>query len=129
MILLARARPAVSAASFEHLRHADLWALLLELVVFVIFLISLGGLLLPVMHTAHGKLLVIGTLVLGLLLPLVLLLARKVVLHFHAAGIADQLQSGPNQSLARAVAFLYRAAFAAIVMTDFNRRDPEAVGA
>src|SRR5439155_11275458 len=72
MILLARARPAVSAASFEHLRHADLWALLLELVVFVIFLISLGGLLLPVMHTAHGKLLVIGTLVLGLLLPLVL---------------------------------------------------------
>jgi hypothetical protein len=53
------------------LRHADLWALVLELIVFAIFLISLGGLLLPVMHTWHGKLLIIGTLVLGLILPLI----------------------------------------------------------
>lgn len=70
MILLAQGRPAVSATSLEHLRLADLWALMLELIVFVIFLISLGGLLLPVMQTWHGKLLVIGTLLLGLLLPL-----------------------------------------------------------
>jgi hypothetical protein len=62
----------VTEAAFEHLRHADLWALVLELIVFAIFLISLGGLLLPVMQTWHGKLLVIGTLVLGLILPLIL---------------------------------------------------------
>jgi protein NrfD len=72
MILLARARPAVSAESFSRLQHADVWALVIELVIFVIFLVSLGGLLLPVMSTWHGKVLVIGTLILGLLLPLVL---------------------------------------------------------
>jgi formate-dependent nitrite reductase membrane component NrfD len=72
MILLSRNRPAVSPEFLERLRYAEVWALLLELAVFVIFLISLGGLLVPVLRTWHGKLLVIGTLVVGLLLPLVL---------------------------------------------------------
>jgi glycosyltransferase involved in cell wall biosynthesis len=63
-----------------------------------------------------------------LLLPTVLLFARRVVLHFHAAGIAEQLENGPDKTLARTVAAIYRRAFAAVVMTDFNRRDPIAVG-
>lgn len=78
MILLARARPTVSAESLARLQHADLWVLLLELVVFGIFLASLGGLLAPVLHSWHGTMLVIGTLVLGILLPL-LLHARLIV--------------------------------------------------
>lgn len=61
-----------------------------------------------------------------LLLPFVLLLSRKVILHFHAAGIAERLEQ--HDFLARLVASLYRRAFAAIVMTDFNRRDPEKIG-
>ena len=47
-------------------------ALVMESIVFVIFLASLGGLLWPVLHTWHGELIVVGTAVLGLLLPLVL---------------------------------------------------------
>ncbi len=57
-----------------------------------------------------------------LLLPWVLLAARRVVLQFHAAGIADR---PPFCAL---IAPLYRRCFAAIVMTQFNRRDPEACG-
>jgi glycosyltransferase involved in cell wall biosynthesis len=62
------------------------------------------------------------------LLPWVLLLSRRVVLHFHAAGIADRLEKNPRSLLHRAIAGLYGKAFAAIIMTEFNRRDPEAVG-
>jgi glycosyltransferase involved in cell wall biosynthesis len=62
-----------------------------------------------------------------LLLPWVLAMSRRVVLHFHAAGIADELARNPGM-LVRLVAFLYRCAFAAVVMTNFNRRDPEAIG-
>ncbi|MEP7016373.1 MAG: glycosyltransferase, partial [Verrucomicrobiota bacterium] len=60
------------------------------------------------------------------LLPLILLSSRRVVLHFHAAGIADQLQAG--SAIARLTRILYSKASAAIVMTEFGRRDPEAVG-
>ncbi len=62
-----------------------------------------------------------------LLLPWVLALSRRVALHFHAAGIADKLATNRG-ILVRLVAFLYRRTFAAVVMTDFNRCDPEAVG-
>jgi formate-dependent nitrite reductase membrane component NrfD len=72
MILLAHNRPGVFPGLLARVQHAEIWALLLELAVFVTFLISLGGLLLPVLQTWHGKLLVIGTLLLGLLFPLVL---------------------------------------------------------
>ncbi len=61
-----------------------------------------------------------------LLLPWVLLLSRRVVLHFHAAGVADALVAGGL--LARAAARLYARCPVAVVMTDFNRRDPEACG-
>jgi glycosyltransferase involved in cell wall biosynthesis len=63
-----------------------------------------------------------------LLLPAFLFLSRRVVLHFHAAGIAEQLENGPDRTLARMVAAIYRRAFAAVVMTEFNRRDPLTVG-
>jgi formate-dependent nitrite reductase membrane component NrfD len=69
MILLAR-RQGVPAASLERLERADLWALGLELAVFAAFLASLGGLLLPVLESGHGRLLVLGTFVIGLLVPL-----------------------------------------------------------
>ncbi len=60
-----------------------------------------------------------------LLLPWALLLSRRVVLHFHAAGIADEL--GKGKWVARCLARMYGQAFAALVNSDFNRRDPEAV--
>jgi glycosyltransferase involved in cell wall biosynthesis len=62
------------------------------------------------------------------LLPWVLILSRRVILHFHAAGIADQLETAPPSFIARLLRFVYSGAFAAIVMTNFNQRDPRAVG-
>lgn len=62
-----------------------------------------------------------------LLLPWGLLCSRRLVLHFHAAGIADRFEARPP-SLSRALRWLYGKAFAAVVMTEFNRRDPEAAG-
>ena len=55
------------------LRRADLWAVFLELLLFTAFLVSLGPLLKPLLFTLHGKVFVIGTAVLGILLPLFLL--------------------------------------------------------
>jgi glycosyltransferase involved in cell wall biosynthesis len=60
-----------------------------------------------------------------LLLPWILMLSGRVILYFHAAGIADRLEKDPKSALNRAIRFLYSRAFAAIVMTEFNRRDPE----
>ena len=59
-----------------------------------------------------------------LLLPPILLLGRKVILHFHAGGIAETLDSlpWPIPTFARV---LYRKVFAAVVMTEFGRKDPE----
>jgi glycosyltransferase involved in cell wall biosynthesis len=63
-----------------------------------------------------------------LLLPWVFLFSRRVILHFHAAGIADQLEAGSGSLIARVLRFVYSKAFAAIVMTDFGLCDPRAVG-
>lgn len=57
------------------------------------------------------------------LLPWIFCCSRKVVLQFHAAGIGGQFDHG---ILRRMLRRLYRKAFAAVVMTEFNRRDPEA---
>lgn len=59
-----------------------------------------------------------------LLLPWVLLLTRRVVVQFHAAGIADRFAE-KRGALFHLLAALYRRCFGAIVMTAFNRRDPE----
>jgi formate-dependent nitrite reductase membrane component NrfD len=72
ILLLARARFAISAEYVTRLQHADLWAVLLELIVFFIFVASLGTFLLPVLHTWQGKVLVLGVPILGILLPLFL---------------------------------------------------------
>jgi len=62
-----------------------------------------------------------------LLLPWCLLAARRVVLHFHAAGLADAL-GGFDPVFRGLVRSLYRRADAALVLTEFGRRDPESVG-
>jgi glycosyltransferase involved in cell wall biosynthesis len=62
-----------------------------------------------------------------LLLPWVLLCAQRVVVQFHAAGIATRL-SGRRDLLASLVAGLYSRCSAAVVMTHFNRCDPLALG-
>ena len=61
-----------------------------------------------------------------LLLPWVLMVSRETVLHVHAAGIADALADGGF--LPRCAAWLYGRCGHAVVMTDFNRRDPESCG-
>lgn len=61
-----------------------------------------------------------------LLLPFARLTSRRLIIQFHAAGIADKLQnSGFPYRLA---AMLMRRADAAVVMTDYNRVDPRRVG-
>lgn len=62
-----------------------------------------------------------------LLLPILCLFSRRVTVQFHAAGIAERLRkkSGLLEWLLR---WAYRRVGGAIVMTDFNRCDPEALG-
>ena len=62
-----------------------------------------------------------------LLLPWVLLAAHRVAVQFHAAGAADRF-AAKRGGLCRMLGLLYRRCFAAIVMTEFNRRDPEFFG-
>jgi formate-dependent nitrite reductase membrane component NrfD len=69
ILLLAEYRH-VAPAALLRLERADLWALGLELAVFAAFLASLGDALLAVLGSWHGKVLVMGVLVLGLLAPL-----------------------------------------------------------
>lgn len=63
-----------------------------------------------------------------LLLPWVFLCSRQVVLHFHAAGFAAEVNRQPAGIVSRAARWLYGKANAAVVMTEFNRRDPAAAG-
>jgi formate-dependent nitrite reductase membrane component NrfD len=81
VLLLAHRRGGVSAASVERLEKADLWALGLELAVFMVFLASLGPALALVCQTWQGLVLVIATPILALLVPLMVhmfpLLARQ----------------------------------------------------
>src|SRR5262249_27434816 len=58
-----------SPESLERLERADLWALGLELLFFVLFLASISSLLVPVLKSWHGWILVAGTVILGLLAP------------------------------------------------------------
>jgi formate-dependent nitrite reductase membrane component NrfD len=70
VLLLGHWSRSLSPDTLERLERADLWALGLELLVFLIFLASLGNALWFTAHTTAGMLLIGGTLVLGLLLPL-----------------------------------------------------------
>jgi glycosyltransferase involved in cell wall biosynthesis len=60
------------------------------------------------------------------LLPFARLASRKLIIQFHAAGIAEKLKH-PN-IFHRMLAGLMRQADSAIVMTNYNRVDPESLG-
>jgi formate-dependent nitrite reductase membrane component NrfD len=83
MLLLARRRK-VSAVSLERLEKADQWALCLELAFLVLFLASIGPLLVPILKSPHGLVLVGGTLILGVLAPLAIHLRLGM---FHRWGL------------------------------------------
>jgi formate-dependent nitrite reductase membrane component NrfD len=70
MIVLARLRGVGTPAALTRLGKADLWALGLELVLFVAFLASSDGWLVPVLRTWRGEVLIVGTLLVGILAPL-----------------------------------------------------------
>ncbi|MGC1479939.1 MAG: glycosyltransferase family 4 protein [Chthoniobacterales bacterium] len=63
-----------------------------------------------------------------LLLPFFAMFARRIVVQFHAAGIADRLNQLPRVA-ATIIAAIYRLSVdSAIVMLPFNRRDPARLG-
>jgi formate-dependent nitrite reductase membrane component NrfD len=70
LILLAYRYGMGSADALHRLERADHWVLWLELAVFAVFLAGLGSLLVLVLRTWQGQLLVVGTGVLGLIVPL-----------------------------------------------------------
>ena len=69
LILLARRRDAVDAASLGKLAEFDKWALILELIAIVVFLVTLGAAA-QVFLSVWGVLLVLGVIGAGILLPL-----------------------------------------------------------
>jgi len=71
MFLLSGRRPQVSETSLVRLGRADAWALVLELLVFLVFLYSLGTLLGSVWDTTNGKIMIAGLLVFGLAVPII----------------------------------------------------------
>lgn len=62
-----------------------------------------------------------------LLLPIMCLFSKRVHVQFHAAGIADRLRV-ENGLIEKLLKLAYRNVAGAIVMTEFNRCDPEALG-
>jgi len=68
--------PSAAPSSLVRLAWVNAWALGLELVLLVGFFVSLGGLAAPLLQSPYGKLLLVVTGLLGLVIPLVLHLAR-----------------------------------------------------
>jgi glycosyltransferase involved in cell wall biosynthesis len=62
-----------------------------------------------------------------LLVPCALLSARRVYLHFRAAGLKEYLEECPGW-LAFLLRKVYAKAYCGVVLTDFGKRDPEAAG-
>jgi formate-dependent nitrite reductase membrane component NrfD len=87
IILIAEWRH-VASVTLQRLERADLWALGMELAIFAAFLASLGGNLLAVLQSWHGRLLIVGVLVPGLLIPLALHLRLGVSLPARTAIVA-----------------------------------------
>jgi formate-dependent nitrite reductase membrane component NrfD len=91
LMLIIAERRHVAAAALRRLERADLWALGVELLVFAAFLASLGSGLLAVLESWNGKVLVVGVLVFGLLIPLGLHLRLGIPLPEHGAVLASAL--------------------------------------
>jgi formate-dependent nitrite reductase membrane component NrfD len=70
LIVLGRRRETVDAVSIGKLADFDKWALVLELIVLVAFLITLGSVLRDVFLSAWGVLLLVGVIGVGIVLPL-----------------------------------------------------------
>jgi len=68
--------PWAAPASLVRLQRVNAWALGLELVLLVSFLLSLGALTPPLLQSSHGMMLIVVTGLLGLVLPLMLRLVR-----------------------------------------------------
>ena len=66
-----------TTATLSRIGRVDVSVLSLELVLFLVFLASLGAALSPVLDTLSGRTLVLGTLFLGLLIPLAIHLVLK----------------------------------------------------
>ena len=71
LLALSFARPA-PPDSVESLERTDRWAMLLELVLLIVFVASLGSLAPALVASIYGILLLAGTLVIGVIIPLVL---------------------------------------------------------
>lgn len=76
-LLLLLLLPSAAPASLARLQRVNAWALLLELLLLVGFLVSLGNLTTPLLRSPYGVMLVGITGVLGLLLPLGLRLVQR----------------------------------------------------
>jgi formate-dependent nitrite reductase membrane component NrfD len=68
--------PSAAPASLARLQRVNSWALGLELLLLIGFLVSLGGLATPLLQSSYGWLLIVVTGLLGLVLPLALRLVR-----------------------------------------------------
>jgi protein NrfD len=70
LLLLTRRGAAASHDVIERLESADNWALGFELLVIVALFVSLGSLAMPLLGSIYGLALVVGTGLIGLLVPL-----------------------------------------------------------
>jgi len=70
MLLLGGRRPTVTEPSMKRMVRVDAWGLILELLVFGVFLFSLGALAESVWDTTNGKIMILGMLVFGLTVPI-----------------------------------------------------------
>jgi formate-dependent nitrite reductase membrane component NrfD len=72
LMLVDRRQLKSAPETVERIEKAELWTVVLELAVFLMFLASLGPALFLLLDSWNGRLLVFGTLLLGLVIPLYL---------------------------------------------------------
>src|SRR5262249_3762184 len=72
LLLILSMRRGIPSDSVENLERTDRWAMLLELLLLVAFVVSLGGLAPAFVVSIYGILLIVVTLALGVIVPLVL---------------------------------------------------------
>jgi formate-dependent nitrite reductase membrane component NrfD len=72
LLLILSFRRGAPPDSVANLERTDRWAMLLELVLLIAFVASLGGLAMAFLTSIYGILLLVGTLLAGVLIPLLL---------------------------------------------------------